>query len=30
MALCCFNLASLVIVLRTRLQGEWENNLNLL
>jgi hypothetical protein len=30
LALSAFNVLSLVIVLRTRLQGEWENNLNLL
>lgn len=30
LALAAFNVLSLVIVLRTRLQGEWENNLNLL
>lgn len=30
LALTAFNLLSLVIVLRTKLQGEWENNLNLL
>lgn len=30
LALAVFNVISLVIVLRTRLQGEWENNLNLL
>lgn len=30
LVLAAFNVISLVIVLRTRLQGEWENNLNLL
>jgi hypothetical protein len=30
LVLAFFNVVSLVIVLRTRLQGEWENNMNML